>query len=96
MSDLARIRFARQGLASPSPFDWMDDAACRDSDPGFWDTDRAPDPTIARTICAGCPVIAACAVAAKSFTAVGDDGKKRKTRATHCIWAGVDMRKAAS
>ena len=23
--DLARIRFARQGLASPSPFDWMDD-----------------------------------------------------------------------
>ena len=86
------LRLASERLTQPGRHDWMDDAACRDCDPDLWDTDRTPDPTIARTICAGCPVIAACAVAAKSFTEVGDDGKKRKTRATHCVWAGVDMR----
>ena len=78
--DLARIRFARQDLASPSPFDWMDDAACRDADPRWWDQDVTPDTSVARTICAGCPVIASCAVAAKA------------ARATHGTWAGVDMR----
>lgn len=92
MTALASIRFARQDLASPSRFDWMDGAACRDCNPDLWDTDRTPDSAIARAICAGCPVIAACAVAAKSFTEVDDDGEKRKARATHCVWAGVDMR----
>lgn len=77
--DLARIRFARQGLASPSPFDWMDDAACRDADPRWWDQDVTPDTSVARTICAGCPVIASCAVAAK------------EAKASWCVWAATEI-----
>lgn len=74
------LRLASERLTRPGRHDWMYDAACRDADPGFWDTDVTPDQSIARTICSGCPVIAACAVAAKA------------ARATHGTWAGVDMR----
>lgn len=74
------LRLASERLTQPGRHDWMDDAACRDADPGFWDADVTPDQSIARTICSGCPVVAACAVAAKA------------ARATHGTWAGVDMR----
>lgn len=74
------LRLASERLTRPGRHDWMDDAACRDCDPNLWDTDRTPDQSIARTICSGCPVVAACAVAAKA------------ARATHGTWAGVDMR----
>lgn len=86
------VRMATERLTQPSRYDWMDDAACRGCNPDLWDTDCTHDTTVARAICSGCPVIAACAVAAKSFTEVGDDGDTRKARATHGIWAGVDMR----
>ena len=75
-----RLMLEGERLMALSRMVWMDDAACAGADPGIWDTDVTPDQSIARTICAGCPVVAACAVAAKA------------ARATHGTWAGVDMR----
>lgn len=74
------VRLAAADFTPPSRHDWMDDAACRDADPRIWDTDVHPDQTVARTICQGCPVIAACAVAAQ------------EARATWCTWAATDRR----
>ena len=56
-------RPARAPQPLPTRFDWMDDAPCAQSDPDLWDPDVSPDLTVARMICQGCPVIAACAVA---------------------------------
>lgn len=79
MTALASIRFARKDVASPTRHDWMDDAACANADPRLWDQDVTQDTSVARTICAGCPVIASCAVAAK------------EAGASWCVWAATEI-----
>lgn len=77
MTTTLPYRRPASGVSTPGALDWLDDAACRDADPGFWDPEVVADPSIAKTICAGCPVIAACAQRAVAV------------KATHGIWAGV-------
>lgn len=73
------LRLASERLTQPGRHDWMDDAACRDADPRWWDQDVTTDTSVARTICAGCPVIASCAIAAK------------EPKASWCVWAATEI-----
>lgn len=73
------VRLPGADFTPPSRHDWMDDAACRDADPCLWDQDVTPDTSVARAICAGCPVIASCAAAAK------------EAGASWCVWAATEI-----
>lgn len=52
--------------SAPTPHDWMDDSACRATDPDLFFSTRRADITRAKEICRGCPVITLCLRAALS------------------------------
>lgn len=62
---------------------WVDDANCRGADPELFDTDVTEDATLAKLICAGCPVAEQCLEQALLYNEVG-------------IWAGTTPTKRKS
>jgi hypothetical protein len=67
-------------LTDPFGWEWRERAACRGQDPDLWYPERGADVSIAKAICAGCPVRADCLAFALG------NGEH------HGIWGGLSER----